>query len=114
VAELQGLGAALSEAERAGVAVVAVSPDPNEQSQTLAERLRLDYRFVADPDLAVTRRWGLVHAGGGPYGQDVPRPSTVVLDRDGLVRWVSVTRNYQVRPDPDEVLRALRALPPAR
>jgi peroxiredoxin len=65
---------------------------------------------VADPDLAVTRRFGLVHAGGGAEGQDVPRPATVVLDRAGVVRWFSVSRNIQVRPDPGEVLRAVRAL----
>jgi peroxiredoxin len=110
VAELQGLGAELSEAERAGVEIVAISPDPSEQSQRLADGLRLGYRFLADPDLAVARRYGLVHAGGGPEGQDVPRPATVVLDRDGIVRWFSVARNYQVRPDPDDVLRAVRAL----
>jgi hypothetical protein len=34
----------------------------------------------------------------------------VVLDREGVVRWVSVSRNFQVRPDPDDVLRAVRAL----
>ncbi len=51
-----------------------------------------------------------MHEGGGPEGQDVPRPATVVLDRDGVVRWFSVARNYQVRPDPDDVLRALEAL----
>jgi peroxiredoxin len=79
VAELQGLGAALSEAERAGLEIVAVSPDRNEQSQKLAEGLRLAYRFVADPDLATTRRYGLVHAGGGPDGQDVPRPAVRAL-----------------------------------
>ena len=110
MAELQGLGAALSEAERAGVEILAVSPDPNEQSQKVAEGLRLSYRFLADRDLAVTRRFGLVHAGGGAEGQDVPRPATVVLDRDGVVRWVSVSGNVQVRPDPDAVLRAVRAL----
>ena len=110
MAELQGLGAALSEAERAGVEIIAVSPDRNEQSQKLAEGLRLAYRFVADSDLAVTRRYGLVHARGGAEGQDVPRPATIVLDRDGRVRWLSVSDNYQVRPDPDEVLRAVRAL----
>jgi peroxiredoxin len=109
VGELQGLGAALSEAERAGVEVVAISPDSNERSQQFAERLRLGYRFLADRDLAVTRRYGLVHAGGGPEG-DVPRPATVVLDRDGVVRWFSLSRNFQVRPDPAEVLRAVRAL----
>jgi peroxiredoxin len=110
VAELQGLGAELSEAERAGVEIIAVSPDPNEKSQKLADGLRLGYRFLADPDLAVTRRYGLVHARGGSEGQDVPRPATVVLDREGVVRWSSVADNYQVRPDPGDVVRAVRAL----
>jgi hypothetical protein len=31
-----------------------------------------------------------------------------VLDRDGVVRWYSVSSNFQVRPDPDAVLRAVR------
>jgi peroxiredoxin len=110
MAELQGLGAQLSEAERAGVEIVAISPDPSERSQEVADGLGRGYRFLADPDLAVARRYGLVHAGGGPDGQDLPRPATVVLDRDGVVRWFSVTRNYQVRPDPEDVLRIVRSL----
>jgi peroxiredoxin len=110
MSELQGLGAALSEAERIGVEIIAISPDPNERSQKLAEGLRLGYRFVSDADLAVTRRYGLIHAGAGPNGTDVPRPATVVLDRDGVVRWFSVTRNYQVRPDPDVIVKIVRAL----
>jgi peroxiredoxin len=110
VAELQGLGAALSEAERAGVEILAVSPDPNERSQKLADGLRLRYRFLSDGDLAVARRYGLVHPRGGANGEDVPRPATIVVDRDGVVRWVSVSGNFQVRPDPADVLRAVRAL----
>ena len=110
MAELQGLGAELSDAEKAGVEIIAVSPDSNEQSQRLADGLRLAYRFVADRDLAVSRRYGLIHAGGGPDGEDVPRPATVVLDRDGVVRWLSLSDNFQVRPDPGVVLRAVRAL----
>jgi peroxiredoxin len=100
----------LSDVEKAGVEIVAVSPDPNERSQKLAEGLHLGYRFVADPDLAVTRRYGLIHARGGQHGEDVPRPTTVVLDRDGVVRWLWVSNNFQVRPDPNDVLRAVRAL----
>jgi peroxiredoxin len=57
----------------------------------------------------VARRYGLVH-GGGPGGQDVPRPATVVVDRDGVVRWLAVSRNVQVRPAPGDVRRAVRAL----
>jgi peroxiredoxin len=110
MAELQGLGAELSEAEKAGVEIIATSPDSNEHSQKVAEGLHLNYRFVADRDLAVTRRYGLVHAHGGPDGQDVPRPATIVVDRDGVVRWLSATRNFQVRPDPGDVLRVVRSL----
>ena len=100
----------MSDAERAGLEVVAISPDDNAQSQRLADGLRLNYRFVADPDLAVTRRYGLIHRRGCPGGRDVPRPATVLLDRSGAVRWVALSGNYQVRPDPRDVARALREL----
>jgi peroxiredoxin len=110
VSELQGLGAITHELEATGAEILAISPDPNERSQQLADRLRVNYRFLADPDLAVTRRLGLVHRGGGPGGTDVPRPATVVVDRQGVVRWAFFADNVQVRPDPREVLRAVRAL----
>ena len=58
----------------------------------------------------MTRRLGLVHAGGGEDGKDVPRPATIVIDREGVVRWMRLADNVQVRPDAGEVLRAIRAL----
>ena len=90
--------------------IIAISPDPNERSQQLAEGLRLGYRFLSDRDLTVARRYGLIHARGGPEGEDVPRPATVVLDREGVVRWFSASHNFQVRPDPGDVLRVVRSL----
>lgn len=110
MSELQGLGAFTHELEAAGAEVLAVSPDRNEQGQQLADRLRVGYRFLSDPDLAVTRRLGLIHAGGGAGGTDVPRPATVVIDRQGVVRWTLFADNVQTRPDPREVVRAVRAL----
>ena len=99
----------IDEVDAVGAQLLALSPDPAEQSQQLARQFRRNYRFLADRDLAVTRLYGLLHARGGPEGQDVPRPSTVVIDRDGVVRWLAVTDNYQVRPDARDVVRALRA-----
>ena len=99
----------LTELGDEGVQILAISPDSNERSQELAVRLRAPYRFLADRDLAVTKRYGLLHAGGGK-GRDVPAPATVVLDRDGIVRWLTVADNFQVRPDPADVVRAVRAL----
>ncbi len=100
----------LTELADTGVQILAISPDPSERSQRLAERLRVSYRFLADRDLAVTRGYGLVHAGAGPGGRDVPRPATIVIDRDGVVRALLLTDNYQIRPDPRDVVRAVRAL----
>jgi peroxiredoxin len=68
------------------------------------------YRFVTDRDLAVSRRLGLVHAGAGPGGQDVPTPATIVIDREGVVRWAEYADNIQARPDPAEILKVVRAL----
>lgn len=96
--------------EAAGAQVLAISPDANQRSQELADRLRVGYRFLADTDLAVTRRLGLVHKGGGENGQDVPVPATVVIDRAGVVRWAAYARNFQVRPDPRDVVRAVKSL----
>jgi len=92
------------------VQILAISPDSNERSQALAERLRARYRFLTDRDLTVTRRYALVHARGGNKGQDVPRPTTVVIDRQGIVRWLSLADSIQVRPEPGEVSRAVRGL----
>jgi len=92
------------------VQILAISPDPNAKSQELADRLKARYRFLTDGDLALTRRYGLVHARGGPNGEDVPIPTTVVIDRHGIVRYLKLADNYQVRPDPADVARAVRAL----
>jgi len=96
--------------EAAGVEILAISPDPNERSQQLADRLKVNYRFLSDPDLTVTRRLGLVHERGGPGGKDVPQPATIVIDRQGVVRWTAFADNFQVRPDARDVTQALRGL----
>jgi len=92
------------------VQILVISPDSNERSQALAERLRARYRFLTDRELTVTRRYGLVHARGGNQGQDVPRPTTVVIDRQGIVRWLALADKIQVRPEPGDVARAVRGL----
>jgi peroxiredoxin len=101
----------LTELGDQGVQILAISPDPNERSQELAQKLRARYRFLTDQDLAVTRRYGLLHAHGGHQGQDVARPTTVVLDRHGVVRWLQLADSIQIRPDPTDVARAVRQLP---
>ena len=50
----------------------------------------------------------------GPDGHDIAHSASVLIDRDGVVRWTFVTRNFRVRPTPADVLAAIDALPAAR
>jgi peroxiredoxin len=53
----------------------------------------------------------LRHPGAGPDGHDIAHSASVLIDRDGVVRWAFVTRNVRVRPTPADVLAAIDALP---
>ncbi len=45
----------------------------------------------------------------GDNSWELPMPATFVVDRDGIVRWASVDPDYTVRPEPEQVLEAVRA-----
>ena len=36
------------------------------------------------------------------------RPTTIVIDRRGIVRWLQLADRIQIRPDPTDVARAVR------
>ena len=93
-----------------GAQILAVSVDPQERSQQLADGLKLSYRFLSDRNLEVIRRYGLEHAGAGRGGQDIARPTTIIVDKLGVIRWMSLPDYYSIRPDPEEIVAAVKAL----
>jgi peroxiredoxin len=93
-----------------GAQILAVSVDPQERSQQLADGLRLSYRFLSDRNLEVIRRYGLEHAGAGRGGRDIARPTTIIVDKAGVTRWMSLPGRYSIRPDPQEIVAAVKAL----
>ena len=58
------------------------------------------------PSGALLGAWGTPGTRGGQFNL----PHSIVVDRQGVVRWLSVTRNFQVRPDAGDVVRAVRGL----
>ena len=88
-----------------------VAVDPVETSAELTRTAGLDYPILSDPDLKTIDAYGLRHRGGGPDGHDIAHSASVLVDRDGIVRWTFVTRNVRVRPLPSDVLAAVDALP---
>jgi peroxiredoxin len=59
----------------------------------------------------VTEQYGLVNRKGiTPSGlRRLPIPTTILVDADGVVRWLDPRRTHQVRPHPDRVLAASAA-----
>jgi len=112
VSELQGLQLNIEAFRKSGCAVVGLVVDDPRTNAELARQAKLEFPILSDPDLRTADAYGLRHVAGGPQGQDIEHSASVLVDRSGIVRWTSVTRNVRVRPLPRDVLAAVNALPP--
>ncbi len=93
-----------------GARLVAVSADSVESLSIFGkDKLGFDVTLLSDSKRQVIRDYGLVHPEGHG-GEDIARPATIIIDKNGVVRWVKVASNFMVRPAPDEVIGALERL----
>ena len=66
--------------------------------------------MLSDRDLSVTRLLNLENTAPKmkPPGLiGLPIPTTILIDRDGIVRWIDQSADYQLRSRPDRVRTAL-------
>jgi len=91
------------------VQVVTVCTDSPAKIRAGRGKHGLQAVMLADPDLAVTDRFGLRNQliQTGPPGRPQPVPTSLLVDAAGVVRWIDQAENYQRRSDPTVVLGAL-------
>lgn len=65
-----------------GATIVGLSVDDDDSHRRFAERYRLPFSLVSDPDRAIAKQYGVVRAGGLLGAWRV----TFVIDRDGTIR----------------------------
>jgi peroxiredoxin len=99
-----------------GIQVVAVSGDTPKQIRAGRGKHGLQAVFLSDRDAAVIEQLGIVNQGvhsGIPVvaASRLPIPTTVLVDAEGIVRWVDQADTYQRRSDPERVRQALELLP---
>lgn len=90
--------------------MVAISVDSPEQSQDLQKKAGLTYQILSDPNTDAIRRYGLLHAKGGPGGHDIALPGEFLVDSNGIVRWVNLTEDFRVRARAEQFLAQARQL----
>lgn len=104
---MRGFERRLSEFQKRGVEVVAISVDSPEASRKLCESRGYTFPFASDGKAEVARQYGVLHAGGGEEGRDIARPAEFLVDTSGTIRWVNLTDDVRVRARPETALQAI-------
>lgn len=96
---------------------MAVSVDDREKQQMMMDRVAEEggptpeFTMLSDPGSRVINRYGLFNPDE-PRSRPVPHPTTLVIDKEGVVTWKFVEVNYKIRPENQDILNALLALDP--
>ena|ERR1700758_1202323 len=124
--QMEAISRTLPQIEPAGASFVAISPQTVKQSFFMADQHGLRFRLLSDAGNHVARQFGLVYRVpeeqqaiyrrafvnlpfvNGDESWELPIPATYVLDRDGTVLYASANEDYTERPEPLEILEALR------
>lgn len=85
--------------------------DPSEQSRRLAASKRLNFPLLSDPNFEAIDAFGVRHPGASISGEDIARPATFILNREGQIIWRQLTDNWRVRLRPETVLGELKKIP---
>ena len=100
----------LSEFDRRGIRIAAISVDPPEINSPHQRELGLTFPLLSDTSRDTIRRYDLLHSGGGPGGSDISIPAEILVDSTGTIRWVNLTESSTVRIRPEQVLAVWDAL----
>jgi len=73
--------------------------------------LRSRIHFWSDPESRAIDQLGLRRPNPEAIEEGVPHPTTLLLDRDGVVRFADVREDYHLWLDPAVISEALAQLP---
>ena len=101
------------ELDARGIQIVTVSGDSSEDIKKGRHKHGIRATMLADPELLVTTLYGLRNEKNiSPSGiAALPIPTTILVDANGIVRWIDKSKDYQQRSDPGPVLAAISNLP---
>jgi peroxiredoxin len=109
--------------------LVAISPETPDASLNTQEKAELDFAVLSDAGadlasalgltfapsengLAAQRELGVdIRSTRADGGTVLPMPTVLIIDRDGIVRFVDIHPDYTGRTEVDDILAALQTLP---
>ncbi|MCH8686476.1 peroxiredoxin-like family protein [Pedomonas mirosovicensis] len=124
--ELQALQAALPDFRALGANLVAISPQTPVNSRKSVRQNGLDFPILSDPRNDVAAAFGLrfelpaylielyqglkndLPAFNGDPSWTLPMPARYVIAQDGTILYAEVNPDYTRRPEPEDMLPAIR------
>lgn len=98
------------EIEKAGASVLYIAAEKRgglfKPEKYLAEH-PVSFPFLLDEDRKVTKAYGVYHRIGMD-AFNIARPATLVVDREGVIRFIYVGANQHDRAPMERVLEAIR------
>jgi peroxiredoxin len=113
------------ELTRRGIELIAISPQKPDGSLSMQETNELSFTVLSDPGNQIAGTLGILTAPSdaaakaqATMGLDVaehnadgtktiPMPTVIVLDADGVIRWIDVHPNYTTRTEAQQILAAI-------
>ena len=126
VGQLEAMNLLIPEIQAAGASLIAISPQTVQQSFFMADQHKLQFPLLSDVGNDVARQFGLVYRvpefqqavyrrafinlplANGDESWELPIPATYLVERDGTVIYASSNPDYTERPEPGEILSAVK------
>jgi peroxiredoxin len=126
VAQMEAMNAILPEIEKAGATLAAISPQTVKQAYFMHDQHRLRFPLLSDAANGVARQFGLTYRVSqeqqalyqrtfvnlpfvnGDESWELPIPATYIIERDRTALYASANEDYTERPEPEELVAALR------
>jgi peroxiredoxin len=116
-----------SELEKQGISVVALSKDDVSAAAVHKKRDGLTVQLLADPALEVIRQYGLEHHKAVNFNtgsftflgiplalvmtfKSMAIPTTMLVDEEGIIRWIDQSEDYRVRGDDVRIREAVASV----
>jgi peroxiredoxin len=128
--QLEAMNAYLPRFEEAGATVAFISPQTIRHSFFMYDQHKPRFPLLSDAGNQVARQFGLVyhvpntppadqqeiyrrvfinlHNTNGDPSWELPIPATYILDSDATILYASANPDYTERPEPEDILVALR------
>jgi peroxiredoxin len=92
--------------EKYNTVAAAIKPEPLKLVSTFKDPETMNIPLLADPGSSVHEAYGLIK----PYrfhNRDMYLPATMLIDKEGILRWLYISKNNADRPTEELIIEQL-------